>query len=628
MKEKRIFVLLLVLIVFLTGCSAAPQETMLKVEKEPIQVVELSTPIETLQETVAKDISLYVEDLLLNLSTAQMVGESELVSYLEDFFQGQGIEAFWDHGYVDEKTGNIAAVIQGEPNLEQKAIVFTAYYESYDQEGKIEYDGSGVAALMHTLSYIQSYLGENKPAFDMIFAFVNAEENRNQASLALAAFCAERYQELYQIHYEHVAEIGAGPLLLDTETELYRILPQGFMGKLKGMGVACSDGQKDAFLQYNAFSALQFPSVVIEQASHFQYDKIMDTPADLLDDQNIDRIAKSVAQFVRDDGNEMFQQLKGDRALKMDVTNREWQVDSMIERELRLAGRGLAYDERMPFVYDGVLCYATGYRSFVSMDDLHQYYPQVQLPKKLEDYRLAKIDVINANQLAEPVYYEVRDVDWLEEWERLGKIETIELIWEDVVGLQVEYYDEAKDEYLLLECYQNGTNPPQTEIFVKRNTNSAYYVNNRRKTDLFEGLLVQKRDWIYRLSSYPKVIMIDEGKAHWSKKRILRGDSDERGEFLKSKEDFDQLAEEIDLNRIIDGLNLQLRMNQAGLLAFNEEAVACVRMGRSERCGEERHCPYHPYGTDVKYEKPVLFIQDNGNMLLEKEIDWECHGHI
>jgi|GEM_PF-3426255 len=631
MKKRRIFVLLLAVALILAGCSLG-QATSFEVDERPqssmkehVKVVELSAPMQT-QEARMQDISTQVKGMLVKLSAMQMTGDQELKTYLSGFFDQQQVEPLWDHEFLEDSTGNIAGIIRGESNRENQAVVITAYYESYEGDGRDVYDGSGLAALMHTLTYIQSYLGDSKPVFDIVFAMVNAED-RMSSETALVDYLDEEYQMIYQIHYEHVAEVGAGPLMIDTVTELNRELPQEVMAKLKEDGIACSDIQKDAYLRLNAFSLKGIPSVTIEQVSHFARNLISQSPDELLDDGNIDRIAKSVAQFVRDHGYGMFQLLKRDRAMKWDVTDKDWQKDATKEMELQVAGRPLAYNERMPFVYDGVLCYATGYRPFVSQVDLNLIYPQVEVPESLGTYRLSRIDVIHPDQMAENLFFELRDVDWIAEEKRLGKVEKMALDWGEVVGVQLEYYDPAKDEYLMLEGYQNLKNPVPEEVLISRSAHSSYFLNEHRDLGLYEGILIHKGDWLYRMEAYPKYIGVKEGKTIWSKKR-LGFDHDSGLGFLKSQELLDQIAEEIQLEETVASLHVQMRRNKPGLYSLNEENLACVRVGPIKRSGEERDCAHHkPYGSDVKDESLMLRIFDNGNMLIGKEINWECHGH-
>jgi len=631
MKARRICVLLLLVALMLAGCSSGQSATVQGQEKpqlstrEPVEVVELSTPIQT-QEARVQDISVQVKGMLVKLSAMQMTGEDELKAYLSGFFEEQQAEPLWGEEFLEESTGNIAAVIRGESNREKQAVVITAYYESYEGDGKDEYDGSGLAAVMHTLSYIQSYLGDSKPVFDIVFALVNAED-RLRSETALVDFLDEEYQMIYQIHYEHVAEVGAGPLMIDTVTELHRELPQAVMAKLKADGIACSDIQKDAYLRLNAFTVKGIPSVTIEQVSHFASNIISESPVELLDDGNIDRIAKSVAQFVRDDGYGMFQQLKRERAVKWDVNDKDWQKDAAKEMEIKSVGRPLAYNERIPFVYDGILCYATGYRSFVSQADLNLLYPEVEVPEELGNYRLSKIEVIHPDQMAEKLFFELRDVDWMEEEDRLGRSEKIELNWDDVVGLQLEYYDATKDEYLMLEGYKNPENPVPEEVLIRRSAHSSYFLNEHRELGLYEGILVQMGGWVYRMEAYPKYIGVREGKTIWSKKR-LGVEHDSGMGFLKSQETLDQIAEEIQLEEAIEALSIQMPRNQPGLYSMDQENLACVRMGPLKRSGEERECAHlQPYGRDIKDESFMVRIFDNGNMIAGKAISWECNGY-
>jgi hypothetical protein len=294
-------------------------------------------------------------------------------------------------GALPYQSSNVVGCIPGKDRT--RAIVLTAHLDGPGKQGEYFFPGaidnaSGVATLIGCASHLMKTYSKNPPDTDIVFAAVNSEEYSDgrtfPGSTALVASLKERYTNLYDINLDCIGMDNPFSMkVIDTRSAG---LNQAIRDSFDEAGLEYDDSEY-ALSDHRSFMSEGYAVAVIGQAQMGEMVNIhhMTDSADRLDFDLIDKVVDAVSGVVSKDGSRIFDTLSSGSSVDDPRLDDDAWWERLKEESVRiLDGRTLAYDEKIDFLFDGVLCQVSGWRPFKSVEDARQFFPEYRLETHMD----------------------------------------------------------------------------------------------------------------------------------------------------------------------------------------------------------------------------------------------------
>jgi hypothetical protein len=289
-------------------------------------------------------------------------------------------------GALPYQASNVVGCIPGKDRT--RAIVLTAHLDGPGKQGEYFFPGaidnaSGVATLIGCATHLVKTYSKKAPDTDIVFAAVNSEEYSDgrtfPGSTALVASLKERYTTLYNINLDCIGMDNPFSMkVIDTRSAG---MNQAIRDSFATYGLPYDDAEI-TLSDHRSFLSKGYAAAVIGQVpigKMYNLHQMTDT-ADRLDFKLIDQVVDAVSEVVSKDGSRIFDTLSsGSSSDDPRLDDDAWWEQLKAESVRILDGRTLAYDEKIDFLFDDVLCQVSGWRPFTSLDDVRRFYPEYRL---------------------------------------------------------------------------------------------------------------------------------------------------------------------------------------------------------------------------------------------------------
>lgn len=448
------------------------------------------------------------------------------------------------------EVSNVVGVIPGTNNSENWAVVLTAHFDHCGKQGGSIYNGaldnvSGVAMMMDVARYVKETVGEDRLDFDLVVAAVNSEEvwidpiGNCAGSRSVAEDMKDQYSQVYNINFDCVGGEEAGSLALGTFDTLSEPLAKSMKNYFNRTKIEWVDDNYTDLADHGSFRGKGFAAMTVGQEGYGPYAHTPTDTYEKLDYEKIDKIAKSVAGFIVQDGQEIFVKLAKKKDSMKGYNDDQWCEASKVELEKQLAGRELAFDEEYRFLYDGGITIGTGYRPFNGVVEVQKYYPDLVISEKINDFSVSTIRILNSKQGGDIHWSDEKDYDP----DQLGKVNRITLVKEDIIYIQVEYYNCDRDEYLLFHLYPNGMTGTLKLDPIEGLKDIYLLKSDWQETDEYEGFIYRNKGWTAEVKTYQKEF--GETEDDWWF---------DRATLMKTDDEMIDLIETIQIEKIADAL--------------------------------------------------------------------------
>jgi hypothetical protein len=449
----------------------------------------------------------------------------------------------------EEQVNNVVAKLPGRKNTD-KVVVLTAHFDMCGKQGDTIYHGaldnaSGVAAMIDVARYLQAYTIDKAFDFDIIVACVNSEELYLESTMGragsrdLADQISTKYNQVYNINFDCVGGRNSGALYLGALDELSEVLSNRLKVKFDEVGIKYTDDLYASLADHASFLDHHAAATTIGQGDLSPYIHIPTDTYEKINYQEIDTIAHAVTDMIIQDGEELFGELARKEENVKGPDNIQWCENCKNEFEKQFAGIELEYDEEYRFLYDGILTIATGYYPFSRPDEVLIYYPSLVIPEAINDFEVSTINIDNSKQMGN-IHWKIGDSSNREQIEQILKIPISK---EDIYGVDLEYYNSDRDEYLRLYLYPNGLTGMRKVDPIEGMKDVYLLKSEWREDDEYEGFLYKKQGWTAEVKTYSK--WYDESSDdYWPDWNTMQ----------KSEDEVLNLMETIQIDEIADSL--------------------------------------------------------------------------
>jgi|GEM_PF-2949574 len=410
-----------------------------------------------------------------------------------------------------EEVCNVVGMIPGKNSHEKRAIVFTAHFDHCGKQGENIYKGaldnaSGVATMIDVARYVKEVVGEDGFDFDLVFAAVNAEEfwdfseSNCRGSRYLAGELSDQYSQIYNINFDCVGGKGSGGISLGCLDDLSTPLAHALKDSFTCSEIEWNDDVYTDFADHGSFRERGFAAMTVGQIGCIQHVHLPTDTYEKIDYQETDAIAHAVTDIIIQEGEDLFMELARKEVNMRGPDNIQWCQKSEEELIRRLNGRILAFDEAYSFIYDGIRTTGTGYHPFVDLSEALHYYPDVVIPEKVSDFFISKIDINNRNQMGR-IYWSTGDNYNSEQLDQIIKIPVLK---EDIIDIQIEYYNNDRDEYLCFSLYPSDMKGT-LNVYPVEGMHDIYLLKSDwRESAEYEGIIYKIQGWTAEVKTYHK----------------------------------------------------------------------------------------------------------------------------
>lgn len=254
--------------------------------------------IGTLGNELAGD---YINYLFGEINLIPIFNEDYKEEYIQEVYKTSGFIAEDDYGEV-KTVNNIVGKIEGQSN---NAIVISAHFDHVGIQdrkiirGAID-NASGVSVLLDLAEILNKKYSVSKPKFDIIFCAFNGEETGLKGSRKFIEDIYGKYDNLININIDSVGYKDGGKVtFLDKNMDTSLYLPMKEVIENNGLEVELDTDLKGT-ADSVAFDQAGIPSIcIIDENVKAVIHTENDTP-DLIDYDRLDKIVKSVNQFIEE----------------------------------------------------------------------------------------------------------------------------------------------------------------------------------------------------------------------------------------------------------------------------------------------------------------------------------------
>lgn len=255
-------------------------------------------------------------------------GNKKAGEYLEKTFKDIGLEPYFDGSYYQnyyqgvmstyggdgsdtklKMVNNVAGVIKGKDST--KAVVVSAHFDHIGyKDGKIIRgaldNASGVSALIKIAHTLKEKSKEKSFDADIIFCAFNGEEIGLRGSNAFVSQINGIYYSMYNINIDCIGSKGEGKLALKNISKVSNKLYDALKASFKKNNINFADKAVFGSSDHIRFENARVPNVCIAQENiEKSIHRPTDTP-DILDYEQIDKIAKALSDFIVQNNGVLF----------------------------------------------------------------------------------------------------------------------------------------------------------------------------------------------------------------------------------------------------------------------------------------------------------------------------------
>lgn len=235
------------------------------------------------------------DSLVRNQSIVIEDSDKPVILYIDtdiNIADGDEISVVSHAEYEDIKLNNIYTTIKN--SYANNAVVVTAHYDTTTSSGDgysngILDNGSGIAVVMDML--IKAYESKLETNYDIIFAFVNSNENmirtENSGSYQLNKLLSEKYDQILNINVDSVGQKNARTITYGTTGRVSSSLVQKFV--INNM-LGDKFNIERSVVSYNSDN-LNFINSVYFYSLGYNGKDIIQTDKDTIDNVDIDKIS-------------------------------------------------------------------------------------------------------------------------------------------------------------------------------------------------------------------------------------------------------------------------------------------------------------------------------------------------
>lgn len=255
-------------------------------------------------------------------------GNEKAGGYIAKTFKDIGLDPYFDGSYYQKYYQRVSSTYRGDGNdaklkmvnnvvgfikgkESKNAVVVSSHYDHLGYlDGKIIRgaldNASGVSALIET-AHILKEKSKKKPFdMDIIFCAFNGEELGLGGSQAFATQTSNMYISLYNINIDCIGAKEGGKLALKNKSKVSDKLYDSIKTTFKKNNINFTDTAVRGSSDHRNFEKLYMPNVFIVQENiENLVHKPTDTP-DILDYEQIDKVAKAISDFVETNDGKVF----------------------------------------------------------------------------------------------------------------------------------------------------------------------------------------------------------------------------------------------------------------------------------------------------------------------------------
>ncbi|ANP69866.1 aminopeptidase [Clostridium tyrobutyricum] len=252
----------------------------------------------------------YISKVFTDIGLKPLLGKNYYVEYSQLVYKHYG-EIYKNDTGTNKMLNNVVGVIKGKDS--KKAVVVSAHFDHLGYvngkliRGALD-NASGVSALIKIANGLQAKSKEKPFDEDIIFCAFNGEEEGLAGSHAFVEQLRSKklYDSIYNINIDSIGAKAGGKLALKNMSKVSNKLYDAVKTTLKNDNVEFADnrvmGAGDHLSFENAgISNVFFVQEGIEKLVH----KPTDTP-DILDYNQIDKIANSITDFIQTNNGVIF----------------------------------------------------------------------------------------------------------------------------------------------------------------------------------------------------------------------------------------------------------------------------------------------------------------------------------
>lgn len=253
----------------------------------------------------------YISKIFKDVGLTPMFGDNYYDPYTQEVYKKYGV-IDKDDKPENKKVNNVVGVIKGKDT--KKAVVISAHFDHIGyQDGKIIRgaldNASGMSALIKIANTLKEKSKKNPFDMDIVICAFNGEEEGLAGSRAFVQDIKSKslYSNLYNINIDSIgAKEGGTNLALKDKSKISSKLYNAIKVTFEKDNIGFEDTAVKGTGDHKGFEYANIPNVFIVQANVEKLvHKPTDTP-DILNYEQIDKIANAICDFVEANDGNMF----------------------------------------------------------------------------------------------------------------------------------------------------------------------------------------------------------------------------------------------------------------------------------------------------------------------------------
>lgn len=298
--------------------------------EQPVQSVQVQTPVKipTTKEIVTtlcsdefegrligtkgnEKAGEYISKVFKDIGLTPMVEDNYYAPYTQEVSKKYGLIDYNEDKPENKTVNNVVGVIRGKDS--KSAVVISAHFDHIGYvDGKIIRGAldntSGLSALIKIAHTLKEKSKEKPFDTDIVICAFNGEEEALAGSRAFVNELKSKsiYKSLYNINIDSIGAKAGGTLALKNKSKVSDSLYASMKTTLKKDNVEFADTAVKGASDHMSFESANIPNILfIQEGIEKLVHKPTDTP-DILNYEQIDKIANAISDFVEINDEVMF----------------------------------------------------------------------------------------------------------------------------------------------------------------------------------------------------------------------------------------------------------------------------------------------------------------------------------
>ncbi|WP_425449437.1 M28 family metallopeptidase [Dethiothermospora halolimnae] len=360
----------------------------------------------------------------------------------------------------DIKAKNVIGKIKGKDS--SKAVVISAHFDHVGWDGETIFNGavdngSGTTVMLNVAKRLKEYSKSEGFNMDILLCGFNGEEWGLYGSKAFAEYIIDKYDNIYNINIDCVGKKDNKETVFGGNNGFNGELVEALEKVANEHGVEIADknyGSSD----HQSFNSLNISGISIGQPNLLSRDSKyrIHTPKDTVESVDIKKLKKIsdiVYDFIIKNNGKTFK-INDNYGPYGGPGDKTWNKVHKKTRDINLK-----FDEELVIEIDEVLFKMTGGSFSGSIEEVNEYYPDINIPKTMGEYELDNITLGGS--------YSISTVNKNEEYpkEKIGKIQKRDLSLDNLDTIALKYSN--GDESVYLEVEKNYTRSMDAEYMLE-----------------------------------------------------------------------------------------------------------------------------------------------------------------